>query len=181
MLLAAVPVQWKQIIYDRCDHVNINQDVIEKSYISISNIDLCKKATKYVYEYLILKYSQEPISIYNKWNVELDINYDSYKWANIFERLNKTTKSTKLKYFMYRVFYRILPTNIYLKKYKIKTDMIILFFKYYIYRCKCERILPNIESFIKQFLYVKETEKIIAVGKCKERIFKDKWKELVDV
>ena len=31
-----------------------------------------------------------------------------------------------------------------------------------------ERILPNIESFIKQFLYVKETEKIIAVGKCKE-------------
>ena len=40
-LLAAIPVQWKQIIYDRCDHVNINQDVIEKSYISISNIDLC--------------------------------------------------------------------------------------------------------------------------------------------
>ena len=146
---------------------------------------------------------------------------------------------------MYRVFYRILPTNIHLKKYKIKTcnrcsfcqkeeetylhlfvecsvvtkcwtdvltwlkdvtgvsikfrnhelilglstefdhhisymDMIILFFKYYIYRCKCEQILPNIESFIKQFLYVKETEKTIAVGKCKERIFKDKWKELVD-
>ena len=47
------------------------------------------------------------------------------------------------------------------------------FFKYYIYRCKCEQILPNIESIIKQFLYVKNTEKI-AVGKCKERIFQDK-------
>ena len=69
-------------------------NIVKKSYISISNIDLCKKATKYVYEYLILKYSQEPISIYNKWNVELDINYDRHNWANIFERLNKTTKST---------------------------------------------------------------------------------------
>ena len=42
-LLAAIPVEWKRIIFDRCDHVDINQDVIEKSYISISNIDLCKK------------------------------------------------------------------------------------------------------------------------------------------
>ena len=102
----------------------LNQSNNNCDYISAKDVVSVKKCTKYVYEFLIQNLCEEPSEAYLKWNNELNVQYDSDIWSTIFLKLAKTTKSTKLRYFQYRIFHRILPTNIHLKRFRIKeTDL----------------------------------------------------------
>ena len=123
-LLKAIPNEWKKVVLGKGKL--LNQSSNNCDYISAKDVVSVKKCTKYVYEFLIQNLCEEPSAVYMylKWNNELNVQYDSDIWSTIFLKLEKTTKFTKLRYFQYRILHRILPTNIHLKRFRIKeTDL----------------------------------------------------------
>ena len=121
-LLKAIPNEWKKVVLGKGKLINQGNNNCD--YITVKDVVSVKKCTKYVYEFLIQNLCEEPTAVYLKWNNELNVQYDSDIWSTIFLKLTKTTKSTKLRYFQYRILHRILPTNIHLKRFRIKeTDL----------------------------------------------------------
>ena len=53
-----------------------------------------------------------------KWNLK----FDNLNWVEIFKEIHKNTQDTKMKWFFYKIIYRIIPTNRHLTLLKIKAD-----------------------------------------------------------
>ena len=67
---------------------------------------ICKSGSKHIYNCLV-KHSERPKCI-DKWTERLQVNLEI---NTIFTKLKKTTQDTRLRWFQYRLIYRILPTQ----------------------------------------------------------------------
>ena len=124
-LLDAIPIEWKTVLKSGLQE--------EPEHKAIYTVDLIssKKATSFVYNYLVSTNSIMPRHAFRKWNEELHVAYDDNQWSDMFTRLNKITKSTRMKSFQFRLYHRILPTNVHLCKWKIKDNESCTFCKVY--------------------------------------------------
>ena len=57
---------------------------------------------------------------HDKWKV--DINKTNINWKNIYSKTFISTVDSKLRNFQYKLLMRIIPTNVLLFKYKIKSS-----------------------------------------------------------
>ena len=61
------------------------------------------------------------------WNSQLDIDYTSENWSNIFSRIYIDCLCPKLRYFQYKLLHRVLHTNEMLYKWKCLDNDLFLF------------------------------------------------------
>ena len=59
-------------------------------------------------------------------------------------------------------------------------NFILILAKYFIFRSKYEKVIPNIETFIKYLYKRQEIEKIIALKKDKLMVHNEKWSKLLE-
>ena len=79
-----------------------------------------KKGSKDLYN-VFLSNINSIYKLNTKWNALLQLG-ENFDWKSVFMSISNCTKDSKLLWFQYRIFYRILATNNYLYKCKITTN-----------------------------------------------------------
>ena len=81
-------------------------------HIDVPNIwqSLHKGGVKYIY-WLLVDHANIQVKSFEKWTEEFNGEFDVNK---IFTKIKKTTNDTSLRWFQYKIIYRILPTGRYL-------------------------------------------------------------------
>jgi hypothetical protein len=83
---------------------------------------LSKGGSKHTYRYLIK--NTDPLKFIEKWSNTLNTNIDV---CTVFSTLKKTTEDTRLRWFQYRLMYRIIPTQRFLHLRKIVDSSLCTF------------------------------------------------------
>ena len=91
--------------------------------LSSKHFSTSNKVNRVVYGKLITAKCTSPVKSQLKWNERI-VLYEgcTADWKSAYCLAAKCTKSTKLINFQYRLLHRILPTNLFLAKIKIKQD-----------------------------------------------------------
>ena len=122
-IIHSIPNPWKKIIKDRT--IAIHEPGITKLNI-LQNKD---KVSRYVYDEMIQKISEQPLTALTKWNQDLHKTITLEQWLPFFSLMYKIIGSTKYHYFQFRLLHRTLVTNEKLFQWKIKDSDICTFCK----------------------------------------------------
>ena len=113
-IVEAIPRNWKKRIKDHGKRI-INEPVNE----FLDKIKHTKKPTKLMYNFLVEKIATKPTKLITKWQDILEIELEEADWSNIFISPFKH-QEMKLRELQFKIVHRILPTNAYLYKCRIK-------------------------------------------------------------
>ena len=135
-ITCALPPQWKRVI------TGLKLDEITNELISRLKKD--KKPCKYFRKIFTDNISETPERVQLKWEFDLEENFDN--WNYLHSLTFRVTKNTKLQNFQFRLVHRILGTNSFLYKCKIKETELCTFcneaketFLHLFYECFCTK------------------------------------------
>ena len=113
-----IPREWKECI----------TQAQKLDVVSTENLDFVKnnkKCSKLFYKKFLKFYLEPPEKQQKKWNAELNIEIEN--WDLLYTLPFKYTKQNKLILFQYKIFHRILTTNSFLFKCKLKETELCTF------------------------------------------------------
>ena len=117
-LLQAMPKKWHVLLKTTTDN-NLNE---VEDYKIIDELEDASSPTKLIYNHLIKEKFLPPDSKVEKWNMELQTNYDTSVFLQHLERSRITTINYKLCSFNYNFFMRNIPYQARLYKMNIKSS-----------------------------------------------------------
>ena len=122
---AAIPKTWRELIR------NLGNNLADPTPWYIRQMKLHKKPSKMVYLRLRGVIATKNRKSEQKWTERLEIDADGSFWTDTYCWPNKCTRETKLRNFQYKLTTRILPTNKFLFKCKMKETQLYTFCNLY--------------------------------------------------
>ena len=117
-IYSMIPQTWKNIILQSPKLTSITND-------NLDYIKSHKKSSQFFYKQFLKMFSEEPLKQQEKWSIEMNIEIDN--WEQVYQIPHLCTKSSKYISFQYKILNRILSTNNYLMKCKLKETSLCTF------------------------------------------------------
>ena len=117
-LVSNVPKYIKYHLKENC--VNVNFDILSKKDAYLERI-VHSKNVRFVYKGLVNAIISLPTENFSKW--EKLLNCEITNWSKYFIILKKSCRNSYLQNFQFKLLHRIIPTNSFLHKIKLKNTM----------------------------------------------------------
>jgi hypothetical protein len=118
------PKYIKDHLKENC--VNVNFDILSKKDAYLERI-IPSQNVRFVYKGLVNAIISLPTEIFSKW--EKILNCEITNWSKYFIILKKSCKNSYLQNFQFKLLHRIIPTNSFLHKIKLKNTNLCTFCK----------------------------------------------------
>ena len=123
-LVSNVPKYIKDHLKENC--VNVNFDILSKKDAYLERI-VHSKNVRFVYKGLVNAIISLPTEKFSKW--EKLLNCEITNWSKYFIILKKSCRNSYLQNFQFKLLHRIIPTNSFLHKIKLKNTNLCTFCK----------------------------------------------------
>ena len=123
-LVSNVPKYIKDHLKENC--VNVNFDILSKKDAYLERI-VHSKNVRFVYKDLVNAIISLPTEKFSKW--EKLLNCEITNWSKYFIILKKSCRNSYLQNFQFKLLHRIIPTNSFLHKIKLKNTNLCTFCK----------------------------------------------------
>ena len=110
-ILNALPKTWKELIKNQTRFTDIENELLIKVQTNV-------KSCNFFYKIFLKTVVEEPEKAKLKWSEQLDIDIEN--WETIFSSIFKFTKNNKISILQFKLLHRIVATNSFLYKCKLK-------------------------------------------------------------